>query len=63
MMSLKEAARAIGVPYHSVWYHYKEGRLPVHKIVGRLLIDPEVLREALAELGYRPRRKRGVQVQ
>lgn len=62
MVSLKEAAAIIGVPYRSVWYWYKEGLLPVRKASGRLLIEPEVLRQRLAELGYRPRRKRGGEV-
>jgi predicted site-specific integrase-resolvase len=58
-MSLKEAAEALGVPYASVWYWHKEGMLPVRRISGCILIDPEVLRLRLVQLGYRPRRKRG----
>ncbi len=59
MVSLKEAAAIIGVPYRSVWYWHKQGLLPVRRIAGRALIEPEMLRKTLALLGYRPRRNRG----
>jgi hypothetical protein len=58
-MSLKEAASAIGVPYRSVWYWYKLGLLPVQRIAGRALIEPEALLKTLRILGYRPRRTQG----
>jgi hypothetical protein len=54
-MSLKEAARAIQVPYNSVWYWHKLGRLPVRKIAGRNMIEPHTLRWALQTLGYHPK--------
>lgn len=58
MLSFKEACAAIGVPYRSALYHFMEGRIPVTRIAGRCLITPEALREALDDLGYRPRRTR-----
>lgn len=56
-MSMKEAARAIQVPYNSVWYWYKLGKLPVRKIAGRNMIEPKSLRQALNRLGYSPKSK------
>lgn len=57
-VSLKEAAEVIGVPYRSAMYYHRAGLLPVRRIAGRALIDPEVLRATLKELGYRPKRTR-----
>jgi hypothetical protein len=54
-MSLKEAARAIRTPYNSVWYWYKQGKLPIRKIAGRNMIAPRTLRRTLRTLGYRPK--------
>jgi molybdenum-dependent DNA-binding transcriptional regulator ModE len=54
-LSLREAARAIQVPYNSVWYWHRLGKLPVRKIAGRNLIEPQSLRRALTNLGYRPK--------
>jgi molybdenum-dependent DNA-binding transcriptional regulator ModE len=56
-VSLREAARAIQVPYNSVWYYYKLGKLPVRKIAGRNMIEPQLLRRTLQTLGYRPKRR------
>lgn len=58
-MSLKEATKAIQVPYNSVWYWYKLGKLPVRKIAGRNLIDPKLLRRTLQTLGYRRKSQGG----
>jgi hypothetical protein len=52
-MSLKEAAKAIQVPYNSVWYWHRLGQLPVRRIAGRNMIDPRSLRRVLKNLGYR----------
>lgn len=57
LMSLKDAAALIGVPYNSVWYYYKAGRLPTFKVAGRVLVDPRVLKGVLDGLGYQPRTK------
>jgi len=57
-VSLREAARAIQVPYNSVWYWHKLGKLPVRRIAGRNLIESQSLRQALRDLGYSPKRSR-----
>jgi hypothetical protein len=54
-LSLREAARAIQTPYNSVWYWHKLGKLPVRKIAGRNMIEPQSLRQALNRLGYSPK--------
>lgn len=57
MFTLKDASKAIGVPYNSIWEYRKKGKLPIQKIGRDLLIDPEVLRTTLASLNYKQRRK------
>ena len=54
-VSLKEAAKMLGVPYQTVWYHFVQGRIPTHDIAGRHLIQARVLRGVLDGIGYRPR--------
>jgi predicted site-specific integrase-resolvase len=57
MHTLKEAAKMIGVPYNSVLFHHKKGRIPVRKVGHYQLIEPEVLRSVLTALHYRQRQK------
>ncbi|GHO69297.1 hypothetical protein KSC_081890 [Ktedonobacter sp. SOSP1-52] len=57
LLPLKDAARAIGIPYNSVWHHYKLGRIPT-QLAGRYhLIDPDVLQTVLLAYGYRKRQQ------
>lgn len=58
MLSLKEACATLGIPYTSVLYHYRAGRIPVTRISGRALIASETLRRVMDELGYRKKRTR-----
>ncbi len=55
MLTLKDAAKTIGVPYNSVLLHHKKGRIPTQKVGRYQLIDPDVLRSVLTALKYRPR--------
>lgn len=57
MHTLKDAAKMIGVPYNSVLFHHKKGRIPVRKVGQYQLIEPEVLRSILTALHYRQRQK------
>ncbi|HLG65560.1 MAG TPA: hypothetical protein VKY19_26785 [Ktedonosporobacter sp.] len=57
MLTLKDAAKVIGVPYNSVLFHYRLGRIPVQQVGRYQLIDPTVLRAVLAAYGYRKRQK------
>lgn len=58
MLSLKEACAVLGIPYNSVLYHYRAGRIPVTRISGRILIAPDTLRQVMDALGYRPKQPR-----
>lgn len=53
LLSLKEACVVLSIPYTSVLYHYRAGRIPVTRISGRNLITPEALRQVMDTLGYR----------
>ncbi|GCE26339.1 hypothetical protein KDA_18230 [Dictyobacter alpinus] len=56
LLPLKDAAKAIGVPYNSVWHHYKLGRIPTQKVGRYRLIDPAVLQTLLLAYGYQQKR-------
>ena len=57
LLTLKDAAREINVPYQSVLRHYNAGRIPTYNIGRVKAIDPLVLRSVLTALGYQPRRE------
>lgn len=56
LVTLKEASKSIGIPYETVWYHFKHGRIATVKVGKYQLIDPEALRRVLNSLGYRQRK-------
>lgn len=57
LLPLKDAAKAIGVPYNSVLHHYKLGRIPTQHVGRYRLIDPSVLRALLQAHHYHSRSK------
>lgn len=57
-VSLKEAARALGVNYDSLHHHFRAGRIPVAQRVGNvILVEVPVVKAVLDAIGYTPRRK------
>lgn len=56
LLTLKEAAKSLGVPYSSVVYYHRAGRLPTYTIGRAEVIDPRVLKAILEALNYRPRK-------
>lgn len=58
LMSLREAAREVNVPYISVQRYHNQGKLPVQRIGRICAIEPNVLKAVLNALGYTPRPKK-----
>jgi len=57
VVSLREAARELGVNYDAVYHHYRAGRIPAKKVGSVLLVEVPVVKAVLASLGYTPRKQ------
>jgi hypothetical protein len=57
VVSLKEAARELGVNYDAVYHHFRAGRIPAKKVGTVLLVEVPVVKAVLDNLGYTPRQK------